>query len=53
MTATLTRRGLIEAAGALGLGGVTCAAGLASSPAEAATRLTLADIGVGDPGGAP
>ena len=51
MTATLTRRGLIEAAGALGFGGVTCAAGLASSPAEAATRLTLADIGVGDPGG--
>ena len=51
MTATLTRRGLIEVAGALGLGGVACAAGFAPSPAEAATTLTLADIGVGDPGG--
>ena len=51
MTTALTRRGLIEAAGALGLGGVTCAAGLVPSPARAATKLTLADIGVGDPGG--
>jgi putative spermidine/putrescine transport system substrate-binding protein len=51
MTAALTRRDLIEAAGALGLGGAACAAGLVPAPARAAARLTLADIGVGDPGG--
>jgi putative spermidine/putrescine transport system substrate-binding protein len=51
MRMALTRRCLLEAAGVLSIGGAACAAGLTPAPARAATALTLADIGVGDPEG--